>query len=178
MRQKYSVLKEHVIILFCMILGIAALSLVGCTGYSSESLFDDSVRSVYLQMFDNQSFQRDIEYQLTDALAKRIEADTPYKIVSNRNKADSIISGQITSASTSAITTERQTGRALENEVTITAVVTWENLKTGNMIIEKMPMSASASFSEWQSQGFSYGSTLAANNLAKRIVESMEKKWQ
>jgi len=178
MRQKDSVQKKCVILLFCMILGISALAFIGCSGYSSESLYDNSVRSVYLQMFDNQSFQRDIEYQLTDGLAKRIEADTPYKIVSNKNKADSIIFGQITSASTSAITTERQTGRALENEVTITAVVTWKNLKTGQMIIEKMPISASASYSQWQSQGFTYGSTLAANNLAKRIVEFMEKKWQ
>jgi len=156
------------------------LGFCGCTemsGYSNESLFPEDVGSVYVEMFDNQSFRRGVEYELTDALAKRIEAETPYKVISSRDRADTVISGQIVQVSESVLSSERQTGRALEKEVELRAVVDWKNLKTGELLIANRSVSASASYSEWQKQGFSYASTLAANNLARRIVELMEKKW-
>ncbi len=128
-------------------------------------------------MFDNRSFWRGIEYELTDALAKRIEAQTPYKIVSNRDKADSVISGQIIEVRQSVISSERQTGRALEKEVELRAIVSWKDLKTGQLLLDSASVSDSASFSEWQNQSFNYASSLAANNLAERIVELMEKPW-
>jgi len=165
-----------VMLLCCLLL----LCFCGCGqmgGYSSESLFPKDVSSVYVKMFDNQSLRRGAEYELTDALAKRIEAETPYKIISSPDRADTVISGQIVSVSESVLTSERQTGRALEKEVLLQAVVNWKNLKTGELLIENRSVSASASFSEWQNQGFSYASGLAANNLARRIVELMEKEW-
>ncbi len=155
-------------------------SFCGCvdmSGYSNESLFPEEVSSVYVEMFDNRSFRRGIEYDLTDALAKRIEAETPYKVISSRDRADTVISGQILSARELWLSRERETGRALEKEVELVAVVNWENLKTGELLIDNQSVSASASYSEWQEQGFEYGSTLAANNLARKIVELMEKDW-
>ena len=147
------------------------------SGYSNESLFPEEVRSVYVEMFDSRSFRRGVEYELSDVLAKRIEAETPYKIISSRDRADTIISGQILSIGESWISTEREVGRALEKEVEVRAVVNWKNLKTGELLIDNQSVSASASYSEWQNQGFRYASTLAANNLARRIVELMEKEW-
>jgi len=152
----------------------------GCSktgGYSNKSLFPADVSSVYVEMFDNKSFRRGVEYELTDALAKRIEAETPYKIVSSRDRADTILSGHIASASETRLSYERQTGRAMEKEAELRVVVNWKNLKTGELLIDNKSVSASGSYSEWQEQGFRYGSTLAANNLAQKIVELMEKEW-
>jgi len=128
-------------------------------------------------MFDNQTFWRDVEYDLTDALAKRIEAETPYKIVSSRDRADTIISGQVISIDQVMLTTERETARALELEVELRAVVNWKNLKTGQLLIDNREVIASASYSSFQMQDFKYASSLAANKLAQRIVELMEKPW-
>jgi hypothetical protein len=146
-------------------------------GYSNESLFPDEVSSVYLKMFENQSFRRGLEYELTDALAKRIEAETPYKIISSPDRADTLMTGQITSVGESVLTTERQTGRALEKEVELQVLVNWKNLKTGELLLDNVSVNASATYSEWQNQGFRYASALAANNLARKIVELMEKQW-
>ena len=161
-----------------IITGIIVSALIGgCGGYSNESLFNEQVGSVYLEMFDNQSFRRGVEYELSDAIGKRIEAESPYKLVSNRNTADTLLTGQIVSVDESAYSMERETGRALEKQVHLEAVVNWKNLKTGAIILDNVKVSASASYSEWQNQGFDYGSSLAANNLAERIVELMEKRW-
>ena len=156
------------------------LTLSGCSqihGYSNEPLFPQNVSSVYVQMFDNRSFRRGIEYELTDALAKRIEADTPYKVISSRDRADTVISGQIISVDESVLTIGREIGRALEKEVNVRAVVNWNDLKTGQLLIDNQTVSASVSYSEYQRQSFDYASTLAANNLARKIVELMEKRW-
>jgi hypothetical protein len=161
----------------CILMAYIAVMLAGCQGYSNTSLYPKDVATVYVEMFDNQSFRRGIEFELTDALAKRIESQTPYKIISNRDKADTVISGQIVQVKESVLTTERQIGRALEKNIELRAVVNWKNLRTGELLIDNKTAIASASYSEWQSQSFAYGSTLAANSLAVRIVEMMESKW-
>jgi len=163
-----------------LVLLIMLWCFAGCSqmsGYSNDPLYHENVSSVYVQMFDNRTFWRDVEYDLTDALAKRIEAETPYKIVSSRDRADTIISGQIVAIDQVMLTVERETGRALEKEVELRAVVNWKNLKTGQLLIDNRTVIVSASYSDFQMQDFKYASSLAANKLAQRIVELMEKPW-
>jgi hypothetical protein len=162
------------------LLAVAASLLAGCagsTGFSNASLFPDDVSSVYLEMFDNRSFRRGLEYTLTDALAKRIEAETPYKIVSSRDRADSVISGQLVTVGEGILTLEREIGRPLEKEVVLTAVVNWKNLKTGRLMINSETVTAAASYSQFQNQDFTYAATVAANKLAQDIVQLMEDPW-
>ena len=66
---------------------------------------------------------------------------------------------------------------SLENEVELQVVINWENLKTGELLIDNELVIARATYSGFQNQDFTYGSTVAANNLAQRIVELMQKKW-
>ena len=153
------------------------LFFAGCSGYSNESLYTDDVRSVYVEMFDNDTFERDLEYDLTDAIAKRIEAETPYKIISDKSRADTVLSGKITGIGVSAITLERETGRPLEHQAEITAVFSWKNLKTGEYLVENLGVTSTAAYSYFQQQSFEYASKLATNKLAERIVEQMQKEW-
>lgn len=161
--------------------GIATVAgLCGCAGvggYSNETLFPDDIRSVQLEMFDNRSFRRGLEFAFSDALAKRIEVETPYKIVSSRDRTDSVISGQIVAIDESILTLEREVARPLEKEVVVTAVVNWKNLNTGRVMINSESVTASASYSELLNQDFTYASNLAVNKLAERVVQLMENKW-
>jgi hypothetical protein len=159
---------------------LAATELAGCAspaGYSNQSLYPEDIRSVCLEMFDNRSFRRGVEYTLSDALAKRIETMTPYKIVSSRDRADSVITGQLISIDESALTIERESARPLEKEVVLTATVNWKNLNTGQLMINSRTVTAAASYSDFQNQDFTYASALAANKLAQKIVELMENRW-
>jgi hypothetical protein len=159
----------------------AALSLgvllAGCSGYSNKSLYSQDIKSVYVEMFDNETFRRDLEYDLTDAIAKRIEAETPYRIISDKSRADTVLSGRITALNDSVLTIERSTGRPLEEQAEVTASFSWKNLKTGDYLLENSTATATASYSQFQQQSFDYASKTAANKLAERIVEQMQVKW-
>ncbi|OHB65186.1 MAG: hypothetical protein A2Y76_05055 [Planctomycetes bacterium RBG_13_60_9] len=161
----------------CSLSSVLLAGCAGSSGYSNASLFPRDVSSVYLEMFDNRSFRRGIEFTLTDALAKRIEAQTPYKIVSNRDRADSVMSGQIMAAGESILSIERELGRALEKEAVLTAVVSWKNMKDGRLMINSQTVTATAGFSDFQGQDFTYASSVAANKLAQNIVQLMENQW-
>lgn len=172
-----SVFRFFLLVLVC---SFSCLVFCGCaemTGYSNQSLFPADVSSVCLEMFENTSFRRGVEYKLSDALAKRIEAATPYKIISSKDRADSVISGQIVQVDELVLSVERETGLPLEKELLLRAVVNWKNLKTGRLLIDNKSVTSQATYSAYQNQDFSYASALAANNLAQRIVELMEKEW-
>ncbi len=174
-------LPSYLLTSFSCVLCLLFLALLaGCgvsTGYTNTSLFPSDVNNVYLEMFDNRSFRRGIEFTLSDALAKRIEVDTPYKIVSSRDRADSVMSGQVVAAGESILTIERDIGRALEKEVVLTAVVNWKDMKNGKLMINSRTVTAAASYSEFQGQDFAYASAVAANKLAQDIVQLMENPW-
>jgi hypothetical protein len=140
-------------------------------------MFPDDTESIYLEMFDNRSFRRGVEYTFSNALAKRIETETPYKIVSSRDRADSVMSGQLVTIGESVLTLERELGRAMEKEVILTAVVNWKSLKTGRLMINNRTVTAAAGYSEFLDQDLTYASALAANKLAQNVVQLMENQW-
>jgi len=154
----------------------AAVSLCGCQGYSNSWLHRDDVSTVYVEMMETSSFRRGHEFALPDAICKRIEAQTPYKIVSDREVADTILSGSMT-IGTGILTTERWEGRPLEYETSVAVTVTWKNLKTGQLLIDREVVFGSASYSSQLGQSFDYSIGLAVNNAAQKVVELMEKPW-
>ncbi len=168
---------RHLSLVLASLLALALSGCAGMFGYSDESLFPENVKSVRLEMFDNLTFRRGTEYDLSDALAKRIESDTPYKIVTSADRADTVISGRITSIGNLGLSRERELGGILEQELEIVALVDWKNLKTGELLIEHETVRASASYTTLQNQDFQYASALVANKLAAKIVELMETEW-
>jgi len=170
---------NKMILILVLVTGGAVMS--GCgkaqQPYSSQFLYPENIETVYVEMFENDTFRRGLEYELTDAVAKRIEAETPYKIVSDRDVADSIISGKITTWGKDVLSYERQIGRPLEEQAEVVAVVNWKNLKTGQLIVNNSNVSDAMSYTVWLDQSFTNASTIAANRLAERIVEQMQIKW-
>jgi len=179
-KESYKETGQVVSVVLLILTAVISFSICGCgkmSGYSNDSLYTGEVDSVYVEMFDSKSFYRGVEYDLTDAVAKRIEAESPYKIISSRDRADTVLSGEIVSINSTSFISERETGRSLEKGLEVHAVVNWKNLKTGELIIEDKKVSGVSTYSEWQNQGFDYASKLATNKLAQRIVELMEKQW-
>ncbi|GHT26569.1 hypothetical protein FACS18942_04280 [Planctomycetales bacterium] len=62
----------------------------------TKTLFGEDVRTVYVPIFKTDGGRRDLGERLTEAVCKRIESRSPYKVVSKVN-ADSILEGEIVS---------------------------------------------------------------------------------
>jgi hypothetical protein len=166
----------------CITLAALCWSLGGCgqgglAGYTNDWPYPRDISTVYVEMFDSLSFRRGYEYTLTDAICKRIEAQTPYKIVSDRDFADSVLSGQITGIGSGVLALDRDTGLPLEQEVQFYVTVSWKNLKTGELLINSETVTASSSYSTELGQTFDYSAAVAANRAAQRVVELMEVTW-
>jgi hypothetical protein len=171
--------KVNILLLLLVCVGVMPVFFVGCKGgYSDEWLYNEHVATVYVEMFDNRTFRRGLEYTLTDALVKQIEAQTPYKVVSDRSIADSVLSGTVVDISESVLSGERETGLPLEKLDQATAQVSWKNLRSGEYIVTDMQVKASASYSEFQDQKLEYANDVTANKLAERIVEMMQLDWE
>ncbi|MDR0521517.1 MAG: LPS assembly lipoprotein LptE [Planctomycetaceae bacterium] len=70
----------------------------GCIGLGYQagapSLFGQDVKTVYVPVFESDPTRRHLAERITEAVCKRIEERTPYKIVS-QTAADSILEGRI-----------------------------------------------------------------------------------
>ena len=177
-------MKTRIEILVCMFAGLTLVcaGLGGCGksglgGYTNGWLYPRQVDTVYVEMFDSRSYRRGHEYVLTDAICKRIEAESPYKIVSDRDFADSVLSGQISSIGSGVLAMDRETGRPLEREVQLLVTVNWKDLETGDLLINNEIVTASSTYSSQLGQDFDYSAAVAANRAARKVVELMEEKW-
>jgi hypothetical protein len=170
-------MKKRLIFIMLTVASATLLPMAGCGGgYQNSWLYPDQVQTVYVEMFDTTSFRRGHEYVLTDAICKRLEAQTPYKIVSDRNLADSILSGQL-GIQSSVLATDRYSAKPIEQETLVNVRVTWKDLKTGRLLIDGEKVYASSSYSAPMGQTFEYSIDRAVNKVAVRVVELMETPW-
>jgi hypothetical protein len=80
--------------LLCFAVAIALCA--GCAGYrvGTRSLHYPQIRTVYVPIFESNSFRRNLGERLTEAVVRHIELKTSYKVV-NDPLADSILRGKI-----------------------------------------------------------------------------------
>ena len=170
-------MKKSLIFIILTVVAAALLPVGGCGGgYQNSWLYPQEVQTVYVEMFDTTSFRRGHEFVLTDAICKRIESQTPYKIVSDKNVADSVLSGQL-GISSSTLATDRYSAGPIEQETLVNVSVTWKDLKTGRLLIDGERVYASSSYSAPLGQTFDYSINRAVNKVAVRVVELMETPW-
>ena len=174
----YFVTTRRVCVLFAVLLAglLHGCGRGGLAGYQNTWLHPQDISTVYVEMFDADGFRRSYEFKLTEAVGKHIEARTPYKIVSDRSRADSILSGTI-GTDLGVIAGDRYTGRPLEREVTVRAEVTWKDLRTGRVILDNETVYAFVDYSELLGQTFEYAADASLNKAAQMIVELMEQPW-
>lgn len=169
-------MKKILIPIVLTFIATGLLSVSGCSGYQNSWPYPQQIQTVYVEMFDTSSFRRGHEYALTDAICKRLEAQTPYKIVSDRNVADSVLSGQMGITST-VLATDYYSGNPTEKETVVSVKVTWKDLKTGTLLINGEEVYASGSYSTPMGQTFEYSIGQAVNKAAVRVIELMENPW-
>ena len=165
--------------------GIALAATVGCAPYRMgvPSLYSCNIRTVYVPIFESNSFRRNLGERLTEAVQKEIERRTPYKVVSTPD-ADSVLSGRIMTE-TKGVSVEAPTDEARELSYYFTIQVTWID-KNGVEVQSMQPIPLSPSiamvfntnqFYPEVGQSISTAQQDAVNKLARQIVGLMETPW-
>lgn len=164
---------------------LLALLAAGCSsdptrGYSFANQYQENIRTVAVPIFDigKDVYRRGLEFRLTEALVKRIELDTPYKVVLKK-KADTELRGRIDVIEQRVLSFNPDTGLPRENEITMSVSFTWTDLRSGKVLASQTKFRQAGTYIPERPIGedFFQGSEDVINRLAKRIVEQMEKPW-
>jgi len=168
-----------VILVSCALLG-------GCAGYrmGTASLYPPDIHTVYVPMFESDSFRRNLGERLTEAVVKEIESKTPFKVVNSPN-ADSILTGRLTNE-TKRLLIEGPTREGRELQLDFRVDVTWIDRK-GEIVqpMQAVPVPASvvgigqtADIVPEVGQSIATGQQQAIQRVAEQIVSLMEAPWQ
>jgi hypothetical protein len=161
----------------------AVLALAGCenidptASYSSRSLYRTDIRNVFVEMFESESFRRQVEFELTRAVSEQLELHSPYKVVSDRRKADTILKGTINRIDEKSLARQRDLDRPVASEVMLVVTIRWEDQRTGDYIIDDQRLKVSGNYAALLGASRDSAAKEAANELAVRIVETMEEPW-
>jgi len=157
------------------ILGLITVSAAGC-GYSSQSLYPEGIKTVYVEMFQSKEFRRGLEMQLSEALVKEIARSTPYRNAP-REKADTILTGEILEVRSATLGKDFMTDLSREQAITMVVSYRWKDMRTGKMLVQKEQFTQTAEYVPPARQDFYQGSENVVNKLARRMVESLETAW-
>lgn len=173
--------------LLCLAL-IAAPFLVSCDaapatgeaseGYSMRSRFPKEYRTISVALFANDTYDRPINGELTEALIKEVQAITPYHIASDA-RADTLLRGTVRKRTLRELSKSVSTG--LSEEVLYEVTVDWEwiDQRTGKVIVARNSFLGSALFvpSRPSSEPTDIGRFAVVQNLATDIVANLQGNW-
>lgn len=180
----YSAIRNPQSALPTLLLCLSILTLSGCAGYQvgSRSLYPPDIHTVYVPVFESNSYRRYLGERLTEAVIKEIELKTPYKVVGNPN-ADSVLSGIIVE-DTKRITAENQLDDPRQTEIILGVNVTWLDRRGGLIQQGTLPITADVASVSGTSkvtpetgQSIVVGQQIAIQRLAEQIVGLMETPW-
>jgi lipopolysaccharide assembly LptE-like protein len=182
--KKCETTRHHALVRGCGALLTLVVLLAGCATYQigNRSLYPQDVRTVYVPVFDSDSFRRNMGERLTEAVMKEIENKTPYKVVSTSN-ADSILSGRIV-GETKRVVAENRYDDPRQLDVNLRIDVSWID-RSGGILYdgcvelppELVTVSSSATFLPEYGQSVATAHQQAIQRVAEQIVGMMEAPW-
>ena len=145
-------------------------------GYRWTSLYRQDIRTVAVPIFTNVDFARGDEFTLTKAVVMQIEQRTPYKVVS-RDKADTIIEGQITRVKLTTVSSDRSSALPQEQLYGVRVDFVWKDLRTGKILVERRGFEQQSPFYPTLGEGRPTGAINSVEQLAIAIVQELEAQW-
>ncbi len=160
-----------------LVLG-AVGTLTSCAGYQYAQLYPEGYATVAVPVFENQTFERGVAYDLTEALVKEIEQRTPYK-VADADRADTLLRGTVTRVQRRQLSRTPIGGLPQEVEVEIAIDFEWEDLRRGGTLVSRRGFTSVGRYVPAQPLGedFSQGRQAAADRAARDVVEAMRSPW-
>jgi len=167
----------------CVVATLCAAAASGCasdptTGYAAVSAFSEDIRTIAIPIATNESFVRDVEFDLTDALIKEIEARTSWKVVSMA-RADTVLSTQIKRVDLDQISKSPVTGLGEEVLVRVSIDFQWKDYRSDATLAERRGFAGQRMFDPSRPTGerVELGRMAVVQLLARDIVDVMRTAW-
>lgn len=154
---------------------VLAAALPGC-GYRAGELFRPNIETVCVEMFASKEFRRDLEFQLTEAVKKRINLDTPYRLAP-KEKADTILEGEVLEQRQAAFAPDPQSRLPRDKQLTLAVRIQWKDLRSGRVLVDQPVELQTADYLPPAGETEKFAQERAIDLLARRIVAKMYDEW-
>ena len=171
LKQKTSLMSCINYCLFGQLICVAFVLVSGC-GYSQKSLIDRKINTIYISIFENNTFVRGIEFDIAKAVKDEIMSRTSLRIV-QKDSADVIMTGEIGGSAQAALSQSRD--NIVESSVSISASVTLLDTRTGRSM--GGGAGGGASFIVDRGENVQSATEEAIANLARVLVGNLEEEW-
>ncbi len=150
----------------------------GFFGWHMQAPYDTSEVKTVFVYFKTQTFRRDLQLMLTEAVTKEINMRTPFRVVGKPEQADSILKGVITVTDKNLVV-EAPTNLPRELNAMMTVWVNWTHNPETELEKTRQPTAVTEVNNFIPEVG---ETTLSAyyqitQSIAKQIVDMMEKPW-
>lgn len=127
------------------IVGLAPLGLPSCEngghftvlGYTTQPNYRADIRTIRVPVFKNSTYRdsvrQGLEFDLTKAVVREIEAKTPYKVVGPGCDADTELTGTIVTVNKN-ILNRNELNEVREGEMVIGVEIRWQDLRSGEWL--------------------------------------------
>ncbi|MFH1745705.1 MAG: LptE family protein [Planctomycetota bacterium] len=154
---------------------ITIIGLSGC-GYRAGALHRPGIETVHVELFASQEFRRDLEFNLTEALKKRINLDTPYRLAA-KDKADTILKGEVLEVRQAAFATDYLSRLPREKQLTLAVRVQWKDLRSGRVLIDQPVELQAVDYLTPTGETEKFAQQRAIDRLAAKIIAKMYDEW-
>jgi len=157
-----------------VVLALSLLTIPGC-GYTTKEIYPKQYSTVAVPMFENRTFYRGVEFDLSEALVKEIQSRTPYKVVSP-SVADTMLTGTITSIEQDTLSRTADAALPQQQEVSVRLDFEWKNLDTGRTLGSRQGFEAVGRYVPTRPvrQPLETARQRAVQTLADEIVSTMQ----
>lgn len=162
--------------ILCLLFACVCCLLGGC--YTNQPMYPEDYRTVAVPIFENRTFYRNVEFDVTEALIKEIELRTPYKVV-DQAIADTLIQGQITTIEQRVVSRRSDIGVVQEIEYQVLANVQWKDLRSGRTIMDRQGLEAIGRYIPTTPVGETpdIAQHAAVERMSRDIVDAMRSDW-
>ena len=141
------------------------------------------VRTIYVPVFKTDTFRRNLDYLLTEAVQNEIKSRTPYRLT-DEFSADTILKGRIVEYRKSVLS-ENRFDDPRELQLLVGAEITWLDRRSGKILQQHVfpigpdlsQQASQVSFAPEAGHSLATAQQDAAGRLASQIVDLMEAPW-
>jgi hypothetical protein len=161
---------------------IVALASAGCLyGFSGGGGFPSHIRTVYVESFDNETPQFQLETELFSRLTDQLPRALGVR-PGGRDVADAVVRGKIVrydDTSQNYRPGDPQTGnpQIVGNEVQITVAIEIVDIQNNEILWESSGITGRGTYSPANGENDQVGKQLAIRSLVQQIIDGAQSQW-